>query len=411
MAKKITNIGQTFEDAKNFHSSGNSAGVAKEAEIGAGRAREVIPEEPQEALIETIHASQAMPDRFQTRHPILPAEIRYRFWRSEIDCFQAAREWLELANQDVARAEQVNALIDMGSSFEEEGQVNAITGQWQPTPSGARFVIETGERRFWAAVLFATLHGITDPSIRVTVAANTSRKRQVIENQHNSKPGAVSQAREIAAVLLEMRSVAPRYDDLDGDPYDYFRQVNTLSVKQAELKKLGELTRITLTPQRVNQILKILEFPTPLLDVADLYELSSRRLLKISTFPREDWNALLTQAVEEKAAQMADPQLRDGMNNFQGLDAEAEIDDGPAVGKPEKGSRFYTADRRAQPAVKALTGLRRFFNTLARCDASLRAALIDQIADEIAGSGDQGAENLAALEELASMIRARLKRM
>ena len=260
MAKKITNIGQTFEDAKTFHASGT--GGVKPVEGGSARtAHPPQPEEAQEALIETIDVRQALPDRYQTRHPVLPPEIRHRFWRGELDCFQAARTWLELARRDVARADQVNTLIDMGSSFEEEGQVNAVTGQWKQTPAGAVFVIETGERRFWATVLYAVVHQIPTPKIKVTVVPNASRKRQVLENQHNAKPGAVSQAREIAAILLEMRGLEPHYTDLDADPYDYFRQVNTISVKHAELKKLGELTRISLTPQRVNQILEISRVP------------------------------------------------------------------------------------------------------------------------------------------------------
>ncbi|NIU44133.1 MAG: hypothetical protein GWM98_09205, partial [Nitrospinaceae bacterium] len=53
-----------------------------------------------EAVVEAIHVDQAFPDPFQTRHPLLPPGIRERFWDGEIDCFQAAREWLEYAESD-----------------------------------------------------------------------------------------------------------------------------------------------------------------------------------------------------------------------------------------------------------------------------------------------------------------------
>ena len=142
--------------------------------------------------------------------------------------------------------------------------------------------------------------------------------------------------------------------------------------------------------------------------MADLYDLSSRRLLRIASSPREDWVALMNQAVEEKAAQMADPQWREELASSQRLDLEGGSEE-LNPGKPDKETRFYTADRRAQPAVKALTGLRRYYNTFVRTEPKQREALMDAVVDELALSDQQGWDLLVSLEELTSLLRLRLK--
>ena len=84
--------------------------------------------------IERLRPSQMMPDRFQPRR-LLPGDIRGRFFRREIDCYQAAREWLELAKKDEGWKERLDELLDMGSSFCEQGQIKPITGSWIPSYS------------------------------------------------------------------------------------------------------------------------------------------------------------------------------------------------------------------------------------------------------------------------------------
>src|SRR5512137_2188669 len=113
------------------------------------------PTEAQVERIERLKPSQMLPDRFQPRR-LLPARLREAFFNGQIDCYQAAAEWLVQAREDAGYQGEVERLLAMGDSFSEHGQIKPITGAWVSLPDGRYiFLIETGERRFWAACLQA----------------------------------------------------------------------------------------------------------------------------------------------------------------------------------------------------------------------------------------------------------------
>src|SRR5512137_251626 len=108
------------------------------------------PVTPQVERIERLKPSQMLPDRFQPRR-LLPAALRPAFFSGKIDCYQAAAEWLAKAQADAGYLAEVERLLAMGDSFNEHGQIKPITGAWVSLPDGRYiFLIETGERRFWA---------------------------------------------------------------------------------------------------------------------------------------------------------------------------------------------------------------------------------------------------------------------
>ncbi|TLN00613.1 hypothetical protein FDZ74_16445, partial [bacterium] len=88
--------------------------------------------------IERLHPSQMLPDRFQPRR-LLPTPLRKAFFSGELDCYQAAEAWLALAHNEPAYRPELDRLLAMGSSFEEHGQIKAITGSWAPASDG-RFI-------------------------------------------------------------------------------------------------------------------------------------------------------------------------------------------------------------------------------------------------------------------------------
>ena len=57
------------------------------------------PEAPQVERIERLKPSQMIPDRFQPRR-LLPTVLRQPFYSGQIDCYQAARQWLQMARSD-----------------------------------------------------------------------------------------------------------------------------------------------------------------------------------------------------------------------------------------------------------------------------------------------------------------------
>ena len=99
-----------------------------------------------------------------------------------------------------------------GNSFEEHGQIKPITGSWTPASGGKYiFLIETGERRFWASCLQHVMHKSTEePLLRVEVIQTPTRQRQVLENRHAEQPSAVSQACEVASLILAELNIQPR---------------------------------------------------------------------------------------------------------------------------------------------------------------------------------------------------------
>lgn len=144
--------------------------------------------------IERLKPSQMLPDRFQPRR-LLPASLRQAFFSGKIDCYQAAAEWLNLSKNDAGYHAEVERLLSMGGSFEDHGQIKPITGSWVPANNGRFiFLIETGERRFWAACLHKVSGDSTvEPLLRVEVVSKPTRQRQVLENRHAEIPSAVGQ--------------------------------------------------------------------------------------------------------------------------------------------------------------------------------------------------------------------------
>jgi len=228
--------------------------------------------------IERLTPSQMLPDRFQPRR-LLPAEIRADFYGGRINCYQAALEWLALARTDSGMEQEVQRLLAMGSSFDEHGQIKSITGKWELAPSGEYvFIIETGERRFWAACLqYASSGAADEPLLRVEVVDRPTRQRQVLENRHAEPPSAVEQACEVAALILAEMGIKPEPDL--ADDYDFFRIARTQRMPAGLWEKITPIMQ--LTRPRMVQLLNILQLPTTQLDLADRYRLSERVLREI----------------------------------------------------------------------------------------------------------------------------------
>ncbi len=336
--------------------------------------------------IERLKPSQMLPDRFQPRR-LLPAPLREPFFSGKLDCYHAATEWLALARSDPAYREEIERLLSMGESFEAHGQIKAITGTWAPAVGGSFiFLIETGERRFWAACLRAVRDQLADePLLRVEVVAAPTRQRQVLENRHAEPPSAVGQACEVASLILAELKIEP--PTRTEDEYDYFRQARTQRMPVGLWEKVTPVMQ--LTRPRMVQLLNILQFPTPLLEVADRHRLPERTLRDILALPPRVWEQQLHAAILHRAA-----------------------DNGEAEGDP-KSARPAAEARPAPPPPEssrtALIGLRRFANALAQLDELGQSQALDEIADQLVISGQsEGLLNL--LGELSRLVSARVTR-
>ena len=334
--------------------------------------------------IERVKPSQMLPDRFQPRR-LLPAALRPAFFSGRIDCYQAAGEWLALSKSENSLRAEVDRLLAMGESFDEHGQIKPITGSWGALDDGRYiFLIETGERRFWAACLMAVRDRLkVEPLLRVEVVERPTRQRQVLENRHAEPPSAVGQACEVAALILAELGIAP--DTQMNDEYDYFRQARAQRMPAGLWEKI--IPVMQLTRPRMVQLLNILQFPTPLLEMADRYRLPERVLREILLLPRENWERLLRTAIQE---QLTSEQVAEmGLHPTQTPQRPA----GP-------GSNPY-------PGRVATSGLRRFANALVDLDEVSQAQALDEVADLLVGAG-QGEGLMFLLGELARLVQIRL---
>lgn len=350
-----------------------------------------VSDEARRELIERVKPSEMIPDRFQPR-PILPLDIQRRLFHGELDCYESAAAWLELAQEDRGHRDRVEELMLMADSVKQHGQIKPITGAWVTAEDGSYlFRIETGERRFWGACLRAVKEGFEEePLLRVEAVDNPSVERQIVENRHAQPPNAVAQAREISALLLSEMGMKPGPET--EDPYDYFRQA--LDPPGRERLPRGVWAKIEpvmqLTPRRMQQILALLKMPTDLLELADRYDLSDRVLQAIMAEPEEDWPKLTEAAVE---------------GSLTGAEVSA-VARQAALGAMERERR----PRQRDHARSALRGLRGFTGAVARAGGNRREEVLDSVADEIIVQ-ENAVTVLGVLEELVSMVRARIQAM
>lgn len=342
--------------------------------------------EPQVERIERLKPSQMMPDRFQPRR-LLPPEIRNAFFDGMIDCYKAAAEWLDMARSDAGIKAEVDRLMQMGSSFETHGQIKPITGSWVPTDDGKYlFLIETGERRFWAACLQTVLKNTTEePLLRVEVVKNPTRQRQVLENRHAEPPSAVEQACEVAALILAELNLQP--EATIGDEYDYFRAARSQRMPAGLWDRIMPVMQ--LTRPRMVQLLNILQLPSHLLDLADRYRLPERVLREILGLPKDSWERMIKHSIQNQ------------------LTSEEVADIGAQTISGRQDGEKYAPKPIIEPAHQALRSLRRFGNILMDLDEVSRSQALDEIADYLVVSRDaEGMSNL--LEELGRSLEIRL---
>ncbi len=345
----------------------------------------------------SIPVTEVFPDPDQPRMPLLPfgessGYIRERFLSGEIDCFQAAKEWIEFAKKDAGHTRRVQFLLDMAAGFKAEdgGQINPVTVVPMPEQKGA-YLLETGEQRYWAAVLGYVVGGMAGnpPLLKVVVKQEFSRKRQVLENRHVGPPTVVSQAREIATLFLsegylelpEEIAKAPAYE---RDPFAIHRWVAEQRKPHKSWQALEEV--MSMSSRQMQRILGLAMLPTHLLATADRYDLSLRTLQEIALQPEDLWEDLIDLAINE---------------GWTGADfEEAEIEEAPPVEKPKKKMR----DAHQQ----ALSGVKGFVRTLSRTTED-KTIVIGQVADAVSVlEEDEALISYQFLASLADQIKLRL---
>ncbi len=335
--------------------------------------------------IERLRPSEMLPDRFQPRR-LLPPSLRPAFFNGKSNCYQTAMEWLAMSRNDPGIHHEVEQLLAMGSSFEEHGQIKSITGSWQAAPSGEYvFVIETGERRFWAACLQYASSGVKDePLLRVEVVAHPTRQRQVLENRHAEPPSAVEQACEVASLILAELGITP--DNDIADDFDFFRLARTQRMPAGLWDKLTPIMQ--LTRPRMVQLLNILQLPSPQLDMADRYRLPERVLREVLSTPKDQWDRMIRMSIQNQ------------------LTSDEVAEEAVAPTSSEPGSTKPSKPVLPDPNRQVVRAARKFVQHLSEMDHFAQEEALDEIADTLASRG-QAIAAADIFEELARLLRVR----
>ncbi len=327
-----------------------------------------------------VPVSQIWPDPYQPR-PLLPPDIKRDFFAGVLNCFEAAQAWLALAEQDPAEAERVHALLQMGASFTEHGQIKPITGHWDAETR--RFILETGERRFWAAVLQAVQQGAPqEPQLEALVVETPSRARQVLENITAEPPSAVMRAREIAALVLEQMGIQPEPGESD---FDYYRRA--AAIKRLPSKVVRHVEELLGMSRRyIRYYLQILNLPDHLLLLADRYRLTEGALREVLKGDPETWEeAILALITAQQMGEVAgEPEQQ-----------------APAKPKPRARAKRAQLDPRISIARRMRTPVR----SLLRLEPDDVPKVAEHFAAEL-GDPATVEQAAAALESLAAQLRA-----
>ena len=196
------------------------------ASVPAGTDRPVDAPE----AVETLNLAIIRPDPLQGRRA-LPHDIRLAYQSGTLTAEEAAREWLKRADGgDEKERVKIQAYLDLADSLGER-QINPISVIALPRGGPYRFVIESGERRFWAMWLRVVRGQQIEKTIQAIVRPTFSTWRQIGENAQQEDMTAIELALTVARAWLAQL-------DIVADPVGARRQAGVFLQAQVEGDKV-----------------------------------------------------------------------------------------------------------------------------------------------------------------------------
>lgn len=333
----------------------------------------------------SIQIGAVRPDRYQARH-VLPQQLREPFFDGKLDWRQTANQWIELARKDKLVRNEMDELMQLGRSLDQDGQIKPITGSFYKDESGEQlFKILTGERRFWATVIRSVVsQDEEEPQVLALVDDDPTVRKQILENITHKPLTAIGKARAIARIILEEADVLPQPNESEDAYFQKMFDVKTT----AETAQLIEET-LGISQYQYYRFRKLLELPLPLQylsDHADIPEGILRQIMALSVKEQE-------KAIQFFLKQEEPPSVRE----FKRLLEEDALDQGP----PQK-----RKPRVPKPqVVKVAQGFNR---TVIKMQEEMAAdsAFLDKAATEIVGNMEK-----AEINEMLDLLEALIKRI
>jgi hypothetical protein len=134
----------------------------------------------------------------------------------------------------------------------------------------------------------------------------------------------------------------------------------------------------------MQQLLALLQLPSPLLELADRYNVPERVLREVISLPKKQWTSAVKAVVTEELTSEEVADLRKGV--------------------PQRKTKD---DARRAPERIAFTGIRRFTRAALNVDADERIWVLDGVADEVIVQGF-GEALLPLMKGMVERIETRL---
>lgn len=276
--------------------------------------------------VEKIAISLIRPDAAQPRR-VLPEMIHQAFHSQEITPVQALKQYIEKVriaarqkgrpfenvlellrageeqegSSDLTPLEHdLRDLINLAVTLRQDGQVNPLTIVDHSQGAIPTYIIETGERRYWANYIdMEFIPGYqgdgTIPCILLQ-PHQASVFRQAKENTSRSGLNAIGMARQAALLLMAVHGVHPPNGCVS---HGFYRQALELDLRNKReyttdvLSAMGGISR-----SRLSHYKALLDLPDEALELADRYNLEERILRYVLQLSVEVQNEAVRQIVQ-----------------------------------------------------------------------------------------------------------------
>jgi hypothetical protein len=318
----LTALYEEVGDRAKLHNEGVGATAAERAEANL--------------QVQYLNIQLVRPDPIQPRR-ILPERIHQEFHQQRLSPAQALKELITLAQvharsagrpfsnpfellgdlqADESEASEEAAvstfsteeqllhdLVQLASTLQDDGQVNPLTVVNVSQGVTTQYMIETGERRYWATWLLRDFHPAYthDGKIPCLVVPmeKSSPFRQAKENTSRAGLNAIAMARQIALLLLHVHG----YEMPTGSVgMDFYRQALTLDLRgkrehtEAVYTALGGINRKVLSDYKM--LLKLGDEAIELADRHNLEHLKLRYVLMLDS--PADQTELIQQIIQQQ---------------------------------------------------------------------------------------------------------------
>ncbi len=276
--------------------------------------------------VERIAISLIRPDAAQSRR-VLPETIHRTFHNQEITPVQALKQYIEkvriIARQKGRPFESLLDLLITGEESDEaveltppeqdlrdltnlsvtlrsDGQVNPLTIVDRTTGAVPNYVIETGERRYWANYIdMEFVPGYqgdgTIPCI-ILPPGEASVFRQAKENTSRSGLNAIAMARQVALLILWVHGIEPPRSMISND---FYRQALEYDLRDKReyvpdvLSALGGLHKSQLRRYKA-----LLNLSDEAMELADQHSIDEFKLRPVVQLPPEQHYEIVRQTVD-----------------------------------------------------------------------------------------------------------------